>query len=87
MLGRSTCDLTSNAPPIETESLGKLVRSEFRSANRQAVHVRESSSKFVEQAPALLRRLLVPAVPLAELAAVPSSSAVAEPPVPGPSDC
>lgn len=63
------------------------MRSEFRSANRQAVNVRESDSKSAEQAPALQRRLLVPVVSLAEPTAVPSSSAVAEPPVPGHSDC
>lgn len=54
---------------------------------RRAVNIRESSSKFAGQAQASQHRLLVPEVPPAEPAAVPSSSAEAEPPVPEYSDC
>ena len=51
------------------------------------MNVRESGSKFAEQAQVSQHRLLVPEVPLAEPAAVPSSSAEAERRVPEDSDC
>lgn len=72
---------------IETESLDKLARRECPMAERRAVNVRESGSKFAEQAQASQHRLLVPEVPPAEPAAEPSSSAEAERPVPEDSDC
>ena len=72
---------------IETESPDKLAQSECRMAERRAVNVRESGSKFAEQAQVSQHRLLVPEVPLADPAAVPSSSAEAERRVPEDSDC
>ena len=72
---------------IETVSLDKLAPSEYRMTELRAVNVRESGSKFAEQAQASQHRLLVPEVPPAEPAAVPSSSAEAEPPVSEDSDC
>lgn len=63
------------------------MRSEFRSANRQAVNVRESGWSFAEQVEVLPCLLSVPEASLAQPVVEPSTFAEAEQPVPEHSGC